>query len=163
MSSSDRGLSEIEGTPVPSAEGMTFGVVVSEWNSGITNALFQGVTETLIKAGAHIENIFRHPVPGTFELPLGAQYLLEFTEVDAVICLGCVIQGETRHFDFICDAAANGIMNISLKYNQPVVFGVLTTNDQAQAQDRAGGRHGNKGVEAAITAIKMVHLRKQIS
>lgn len=163
MSSADRGLSEIEGTPLPSAEGMTFGVVVSEWNTEITDALYKGVAETLVSAGVPTENIFRHNVPGTFELPLGAQFMLEFTEVDAVICLGCVIQGETRHFDFICDSTANAIQQVALKYNQPVIFGVLTPDTMQQAIDRAGGIHGNKGVEAAITAIKMVHLRKQLS
>jgi 6,7-dimethyl-8-ribityllumazine synthase len=163
MSSADRSLSEVEGSELPSAEAMSFGIVVSEWNSEITDALYQGAIQTLVKAGAHPENIHRHNVPGTFELPLGAQYLLEFTEVDAVICIGCVIQGETRHFDFICQAAADGIMQISLKYNQPVIFGVLTTNDMTQARERAGGRHGNKGDEAAITAIKMINYRRSIS
>lgn len=163
MSSAARGLSEIEGTPVPSADEMTIGIVVSEWNSEITGSLFRAASEALIQFGIQPENIYRHEVPGTFELPLGAQFLLEFTEVDAVICLGCVIQGETRHFDFICDAAAQGITNVGLKYNMPVIFGVLTPNDMQQAIDRSGGKHGNKGVEAAVTAVKMVALKKAVS
>lgn len=133
-----------------------FGIVVSEWNEEITESLYKGAVETLLKHGVKTYNIFRKNVPGSFELSLGAQWLAEVDEIDAVICLGCVIQGETRHFDFICDAVAHGITNVSLKYNKPVIFGVLTPNDQQQALDRAGGKHGNKGDEAAITAIKML-------
>jgi 6,7-dimethyl-8-ribityllumazine synthase len=135
------------------------GIVVSEWNEQITNALFQGTFETLIKEGVKPENIVVKTVPGSFELTLGAQHLLEnHNDLKAVICLGCVIQGETRHFDFICDAVANGITNVGIKYNKPVIFGVLTTNNLQQAIDRSGGKHGNKGIEAAITALKMVNL-----
>ncbi len=136
--------------------GKKFGILVSEWNDEITESLFSGAVETLLKHGAKKEHIFRKNVPGSFELSLGAQYLAAMDEIDAVICLGCVIQGETRHFDFICDAVAHGITNVSLKYNKPVVFGVLTPNTQQQALDRAGGKHGNKGDEAAITAIKLL-------
>ncbi|MDR2907846.1 MAG: 6,7-dimethyl-8-ribityllumazine synthase [Bacteroidales bacterium] len=132
------------------------GIVVSEWNEQITNALLQGAMETLLKKGVNLENISVKTVPGSFELTLGAQHLLT-DGCDAVICLGCVIQGETRHFDFICDAVANGITNLNIKYNTPVIFGVLTTNDLQQAIDRSGGKHGNKGVEAAITALKMLN------
>jgi 6,7-dimethyl-8-ribityllumazine synthase len=110
----------------------------------------------LLKYGAAEKNIVSVQVPGSFELSLGAQKMAEKTEIDAVICLGCVIQGETRHFDFICQAVADGITNVGLKYNKPVIFGVLTPNTQEQAMDRAGGKHGNKGDEAAITAIKML-------
>jgi 6,7-dimethyl-8-ribityllumazine synthase len=133
-----------------------FGILVSEWNDEITESLFSAAIETLLKHGAKKEHIFRKNVPGSFELSLGAQYLAAMEEIDAVICLGCVIQGETRHFDFICDAVAQGITQVSLKYNKPVIFGVLTPNSQQQALDRAGGKHGNKGDEAAITAIKML-------
>lgn len=135
-----------------------FGIVVSEWNFEITEVLYSGACETLIKYGAKSENIVRIDVPGSFELTLGAQKLAKKEKIDAVIALGCVIQGETRHFDFICDAVANGITNVGLKYNKPVIFGVLTTNDLQQAKERAGGKHGNKGVEAAITAIKMLSI-----
>jgi 6,7-dimethyl-8-ribityllumazine synthase len=134
------------------------GIVVSEWNEQITNALFQGAFETLVKEGIKSEHIGVRTVPGSFELTHGAQHLLEnHKEVRAVICLGCVIQGETRHFDFICEAVANGITNVSIKYNKPVIFGVLTTDNLQQAIDRSGGKHGNKGVEAAITALKMIN------
>lgn len=133
-----------------------FAIVVSEWNEEVTESLYQGAYETLIAQGATKENIVKKMVPGSFELSMGAQWMAQKEEIDAVICLGCVIQGETRHFDFICDAVAHGITNVSLKYNKPVIFGVLTPNTQKQALDRAGGKHGNKGDEAAITAVKML-------
>lgn len=160
MSSANKNLSEVEGTTVPSAEKMSFGIVVSEWNAEITETLYNGAYETLLKHGAQPENIFRKNVPGSFELTSGAQYMAEFTMSDAIICLGCVIQGETRHFDFICNAVANGLTNVSIKYTRPVIFGVLTPDNMQQALDRTGGKHGNKGDEAAITAIKMVDLIK---
>ena len=111
------------------------------------------------KHGALDENILLKYVPGSFELPLGAQYFAEMENVDAVILLGCVIQGETRHFDFICEGVTHGTMELNLKYNKPFIFGLLTTENEQQALDRAGGKHGNKGDEAAITAIKMVQLK----
>ena len=132
-------------------------IVVSEWNEEITEALYVGARETLLAHGIVAENIIRKDVPGSYELSIGAQYMAAVQEIDAVICLGCVIQGETRHFDFICHAVAQGITDVSLKYNKPVIFGVLTPNDQQQALDRAGGKHGNKGDEAAITAVKMLN------
>ena len=132
------------------------GIVVSEWNDQVTDALLSGAVEILNSQGIKKNNLIVKYVPGSFELTLGAQYLANDKKVDAVICLGCVIQGETRHFDFICDAVANGITNVGLKFNKPVVFGVLTTNTLKQALDRAGGKHGNKGEEAAFTAIKML-------
>ncbi len=137
----------------------TFALVVSEWNEEVTEALYSGAFETLIEHGAAKKNIVRVEVPGSFELSLGAQKMAQKDEVDAVICLGCVIQGETKHFDFICDAVAHGITEVSLKYDKPVIFGVLTPNNQKQALDRAGGKHGNKGDEAAITAIKMLAIK----
>lgn len=133
-----------------------FALIVSEWNSEITEALFHGAFDTLIKNGASKENIIRKTVPGSFELSLGAQWMAQKPEVDAVICIGCVIQGDTKHFDFICQAVSHGLTDVSLKYNKPVIFGVLTPNTQQQALDRAGGKYGNKGDEAAITAIKML-------
>jgi 6,7-dimethyl-8-ribityllumazine synthase len=162
MSSSNKNLSVFEGTPVPDASPYRFGIVYAEWNSGITLALKDGAFQTLLKNGAKEKNILVKSVPGSFELTLGAQFLAEQGRVDAIICLGCVIQGETRHFDFICDAVANGITNLNIKYNLPVIFGVLTPDTQQQAADRAGGKHGNKGDEAAVTAIKMVQLRKEL-
>ena len=134
-----------------------FGIVVSEWNDEITESLFEGAYSTLIQHGTKKENIIRKNVPGSFELTLAAQWMAQEEEIDAVICLGCVIHGETRHFDFICDAVANGLTEVGLKFNKPVIFGVLTPNTFQQAIDRAGGKHGNKGDEAAMTAIKMLN------
>ena len=163
MSSAHKNLSHFSGE-IPNAAVCRFGIIVSEWNTEITSALLQGAVDALLKAGAKQENIFTHWVPGSFELTLGAQLLLEKANnpIDAVICLGCVIQGETKHFDFICDAVANGITQLNIKYNSPVIFGVLTTNNQQQAIDRSGGKHGNKGEEAAVTAIKMLDLKSKV-
>jgi 6,7-dimethyl-8-ribityllumazine synthase len=124
--------------------------------------LLKGAYHSLIEKGASEDNITVIEVPGSFELTSGADLLLQNKTIDAVICLGCVIQGETRHFDFICDAVANGITNVSIKHNKPVIFGVLTTDNQQQAEDRAGGKHGNKGEEAAITAIQMANIQQQL-
>jgi 6,7-dimethyl-8-ribityllumazine synthase len=132
------------------------GIVVSEWNNEITEKLFNGALERLLAEGVKKEHIFRFDVPGSYELSLGSQWLAQRADINAVISLGCVIQGETPHFDFICQAVAKGITDVNLKYNKPVIFGVLTTLNQLQAQERAGGKHGNKGDEAAITALKML-------
>lgn len=137
------------------------GIVVSDWNTEITGALLQGAQDYLMEQGVKSKHIQVIHVPGSFELPLGAQHLANIKSVDAVIALGCVIQGETRHFDFICDAVANGISHVGLKFNKPVAFGVLTTQNLEQAKDRSGGKHGNKGVEAAETALKMIRLAVQ--
>jgi len=157
-----KNLSDFSGSEIPSAAPYRFGIVVAEWNAEITNALYQGAYNSLVLNGAASENIETHPVPGSFELTSGADILLKNGNFDAIICLGCVIQGETRHFDFICNAVANGLSNVSIKYSKPVIFGVLTTDNQQQAIDRAGGKHGNKGDEAAITAIKMAELAKTL-
>lgn len=133
-----------------------FAVVVAEWNEEITDALYESAVATLRGHGAKAENIVKKSVPGTFELSLGALWMGEKKDIDAVICLGCVIQGETPHFDYICQAVAYGITEAGLKTRKPVVFGVLTTLDKKQALDRAGGKYGNKGEEAALTAIKML-------
>lgn len=162
MSSQNKNLSTVEGSEVKSAVAYKFAIVWAEWNHEITKALCSGAVDTLLKHGTKPENILIKAVPGSFELTLGSQLMAELKDVDAVIALGCVIQGETRHFDFICDAVANGITNLNIKYNKPVVFGVLTPNTMQQAIDRAGGKHGNKGDEAAITAIKMLHFKKEI-
>ena len=156
-------LSQYDIESVPSAKNMKFGIVVAEWNFEVTSALASGAIQTLKKHGAKDDNILVKHVPGSFELPLGAQYFAELENVDAVILLGCVIQGETRHFDFICQGVTKGTIDLNLKYNKPFIFGVLTTENQQQALDRAGGKHGNKGDEAAVTAIKMVHLKKSFS
>lgn len=159
MSSADKNLSSYSGI-IPNLSSKKFGIVVAEWNEEITEALYEGAVEVLIKHGIPSAHIIRTNVPGTFELSLGAQWLALEDSIDAVICLGCVIQGETRHFDFICQAVATGITEVNLKYNKPVIFGVLTTDNKEQAFDRAGGKHGNKGDEAAVTALKMLALTK---
>lgn len=159
MSSSDKNLSDVSLSQSFDISKFRFGIAVAEWNEQVTESLYSGAYQTLINAGATREHIERMNVPGTFELSLAGQWLAERGDIDAVICLGCVIQGETRHFDFICDAVANGITNVGLKYNKPVIFGVLTTDNMKQALDRAGGKHGNKGDEAAATAIKMLQVR----
>jgi 6,7-dimethyl-8-ribityllumazine synthase len=155
-------LSEYDISKVPSASAMRIALVVSEWNETITAGLLKGAKSTLLRHGLLEENLILHFVPGSFELPLGAQLILENKEVDAVICLGCVIQGETRHFDFVCQGLTKGIVDVSLKYNKPVIYGVLTDNVLQQSIDRSGGKLGNKGDEAAVTAIKMVALQKQL-
>jgi 6,7-dimethyl-8-ribityllumazine synthase len=137
----------------------TFAIVVAEWNEEITEALYQGAFNSLLKLGVKKKNIIRKNVPGSYELPLGAQWMAEKKDVDAIICLGCVIQGETPHFDYICQAVAYGVMKLNLKFNKPVAFGVLTTLNKKQAMDRAGGKYGNKGEEAAVTVIKMLEIQ----
>ena len=158
MTEKKKNLSEFTPFEFSSAQNMKIGIVVSEWNDHITDSLFNGAKETLLQHDVREENIFTKHVPGSFELPLGAQWLLENMHVDAVICIGCVIQGETRHFDFISQAVADGIMNVGLKFSKPVIFSVLTCNTMEQAEDRAGGKHGNKGVEGAVSALKMLEL-----
>ncbi len=156
MATTLKNLSEYSEKNIVDISGKRFAIVVAEWNAQVTEALFEGAHQTLLKEGAKAENIIRKNVPGSFELTLGAQWTAERSDIDAVICLGCVIQGETRHFDFICNAVAHGLTDVGLKFNKPVIFGVLTPNTLEQALDRAGGRHGTKGDEAAITAIKML-------
>lgn len=162
MASDLKNLSVFEGSEIPDASAMKFGIVWAEWNHTITHALMKGAYDTLKQHGAKEESIIVRTVPGAFELTLGAQYLAEFTDVQAIICIGCVIQGDTKHFDFICDAVAKGITDLNIKHNLPVIFGVLTPNTMEQAEDRAGGKHGNKGDEAAVTAIKMLGMRNSL-
>jgi 6,7-dimethyl-8-ribityllumazine synthase len=154
-----RDLSDYDTHSMPSGDNMRFGIVVSEWNFQITSALAEGAVNTLKRHGVRDEDVMVKYVPGSFELPLGAQYFAEMENVDAVILLGCVIQGETRHFDFICQGVTQGTVELNLKYNKPFIFGILTTENEQQALDRSGGKHGNKGDEAAVTAIKMVYLK----
>ncbi len=160
MSTDLKNLSSYNAEKIPDASAMRFGIVVSEWNEAITNALLEGAVNTLCKHGAEDENIVLLHVPGSFELTFGSRVMAEKEELDAVICLGCIIRGETPHFDYISQGVTHGITELNLDYEIPFVFGVLTTDTLQQAQDRAGGKHGNKGDEAAITAIKMVHLNK---
>jgi len=157
-----RDLSDYDPTTVPNAGGMKFGIVVAEWNHEITDALMKGAVKTLRQHGVSDEDIIIRHVPGTFELTLGAQWMAEYEDLDGVICLGCVIQGETPHFTYICQGVTHGITELNLDYNIPFVFGVLTTNDHKQAIERAGGKHGNKGDEAAVTAIRMAALQREM-
>ena len=159
MASSEKNLSDVKFSQSKNFENLKIGIVVSDWNEQITEALYSGAFQTLVKAGVTRDNIERMNVPGSFELSLGSQWMAEKKSIDAVICLGCVIQGDTKHFDFICDAVAQGITKVSLKHNKPVIFGVLTTNNMKQALDRAGGKHGNKGDEAAATALGMLAIK----
>ena len=156
MASSVKNLSDYSNKNITDISDKVFAIIVSEWNTDVTESLYNGAYKTLLSNGAKKENIIRVDVPGSYELTLGAQKLAQRDDVDAVVCIGCVVQGETKHFDFICDAVAHGITNVSIKYDKPIIFGVLTPNTQQQALDRAGGKHGNKGDEAAITAIKML-------
>ena len=158
MATRNHNLSKFD-TLLPSAEDMRFGIVVAEWNREVTEALLEGAVRTLRAAGCPDMNIQIKYVPGTFELSLGAQFFAEYTDVDAVIALGCVIQGDTRHFDFICQGVTQGITQLQIQWNMPIAFGVLTVNDMQQALDRCGGRLGNKGDEAAAAAINMVKLQ----
>ncbi|MCU0441146.1 MAG: 6,7-dimethyl-8-ribityllumazine synthase [Bacteroidia bacterium] len=145
-----------------SVQKSTIAVVVSDWNSDITHALRDGAVQFLKEQGLKAKNILVHAVPGAYELPQAAMWLAQQKQIDAVIALGCVIQGETRHFDFICDACAHGIMQVGLTTKKPAVFGVLTTDTLKQAVERSGGKYGNKGKEAAETALKMLELKRHI-
>ena len=156
MSSADKNLSVFTTDGLPDIANKKFVIVVAEWNQEVTEALFQGAYKTLVDYGAQTQNILRANVPGSFELSFGSQIYAQKADVDAVIAIGCVIQGETKHNDYINHAVAHGLTDVALKYNKPVIFGVLTPNTLQQALDRAGGIHGNKGDEAAITAIKML-------
>lgn len=155
-------LSDYDVNRVPNSENMRFGIVVSDWNNEVTHALLEGAVNTLKKKGTEPKNIIIKHVPGSFELTLGAQFIAEYDDVDAVICLGCVIQGETPHFTFICQGVTQGITQLNLEYNIPFIFGLLTTENLEQAKERSGGRLGNKGDEAAITAIKMAALQREM-
>lgn len=158
MASELRNLSSYNKDEVPSGEKCSIGIVVSDWNSEITYKLLEGALKALLDNATDEKDILVEHVPGAYELPFGAKALIDRKKFDAIICLGCVIKGETPHFDFISQAVANGIMKVSLDEEIPVIFGVLTTNNIEQARERSGGRLGNKGVEAAITALKMASL-----
>jgi len=149
-------LKSVSGKDKVNLKNKRFAIVVAEWNDEITESLFDGAYQALLELGAKKGNIIRKNVPGSFELPLGAQQMAEQKNIDAVICIGCVIQGDTPHFDYICQAVAYGIMKVNLKFNKPVAFGVLTTLNKKQALERAGGKLGNKGEEAALTVVKML-------
>jgi 6,7-dimethyl-8-ribityllumazine synthase len=159
MATSNKNLSHYDKTTVPNAKEFRFGIVVSEWNPKITEALYDGALEALNDCGASESNVIRWNVPGSFELIYGCKKMQE-QDVDVVIAIGSVIQGETKHFDFVCQGVAMGIKDLNVSKDIPVIFCVLTDNTMEQAMDRSGGKHGNKGIEAAIAAIKMAHLNK---
>ncbi|MTK52686.1 6,7-dimethyl-8-ribityllumazine synthase [Paludibacter sp.] len=160
MSTANHNLSDYESDKLPSASDMRFGVVVSEWNPNVTESLLEGVLQTLQNQGAAPDQIVVQYVPGSFELVYGAKFLAENAKVDAVIALGSVVRGDTPHFDYVCQGVTHGISYLNATQTVPIIFGVLTTDNMEQATDRAGGRYGNKGDEAAVTAIKMVALKR---
>jgi 6,7-dimethyl-8-ribityllumazine synthase len=162
MASALKNLSHYDEDSLPSAADLRFGIAVADWNAQITHALYQGCLDTLLKHGAKEENIHMVQVPGSFELPSAARLLAGAHKLDAIVAIGCVIKGETNHNEYINNSVAMGLINLSIAINIPCIFGVLTPNDEQQALDRAGGIHGNKGVEAGATAIRMAALKKQL-
>jgi 6,7-dimethyl-8-ribityllumazine synthase len=162
MASSLKNLSSYDEKSMPSAKGLKFGIVVADYHAKITHALYEGCVETLLQHGAEEADIHTIQVPGAFELTAGARLIGGGRQVDAVICLGCVIKGETSHNEYINQAVATGLTNLSIATGRPYIFGLLTPNDEQQAFDRAGGKHGNKGIEAAQTAIRMAAIKQEM-
>ena len=158
MATSNKNLSVYDKKTIPNANTLRFGIVVSEWNSDITESLYKGAETALLDCGAKQDNILRWNVPGSFELIFGCKKMIQQNNPDAIIAIGSVIRGETKHFDFVCSATAQGIKDLNVINDTPVIFCVLTDDNLQQAKDRSGGKHGNKGVEAAIAAIKMALL-----
>jgi len=161
MATKDNNLSHYDKSTVPNTENFRFGIVVSEWNSKITENLFRGAFSTLIQNGTLEKNIIRRNVPGSFELIYGCKKMIETQNLDVIIAIGCIIQGETKHFDFVSQGVTQGIKDLNIKYDIPVIFCVLTDQNIQQSIDRSGGKYGNKGSEAAIVAIKMADLRSK--
>ncbi|MDD7886711.1 6,7-dimethyl-8-ribityllumazine synthase [Flavivirga sp. 57AJ16] len=159
MATVNKNLSDYDKTTIPNANKFRFGIVVSEWNDTVTEGLYEGAYNTLIENGVLPNNIIRWDVPGSYELIYGSKKMQE-QMVNAVIAIGSVIQGETKHFDFVCEAVSQGIKDLNVRGEIPVIFCVLTDNNMQQAIERSGGKHGNKGTEAAIAAIKMAELRR---
>ncbi len=160
MATALKNLSEYSKETIPNGADFKIGIVVSEWNDSITNNLFKGAKQTFLENGVPEENILIRHVPGAFELPMASQWMLDATDVDGVIAIGVVIQGETKHFDFVCQGTTDGLMKVMLEYNSPISFCVLTDNKLQQSIDRSGGIHGNKGVECAVALLKMIALKK---
>ncbi len=160
MATANKNLSEYDKASIPNAKQFRFGIVVSEWNDKITNGLYSGAEAALLDCGAEADNIIRWDVPGSFELVYGAKRMIDTQNVDVVIVIGCVIKGETMHFEFVCDGVTQGIKDLNLQGNVPVIFCVLTDNNEQQSLDRSGGAHGNKGTEAGIAAIKMAEIAR---
>jgi 6,7-dimethyl-8-ribityllumazine synthase len=163
MASTEKNLSVYSEKNIVDISWAKIAVIVAEWNHEITETLFEGTNEVLLKHGARRENILRFDVPGSYELAFAANELASFKTIDAVICIGCIIQGETKHFDFIANALAESLMNVSVLKEKPVIFGVLTTNNKQQALERAGGKHGNKGEEAGAAAVKMLGFKLDVN
>jgi 6,7-dimethyl-8-ribityllumazine synthase len=163
MATVNKNLSVYDKNTVPKAKNFRFGVVVAEWNEAITEGLYNGAEQAFLENNVPAEHIIRWNVPGSFELIYGCKKMLQTQNVDAVIAIGCVIQGETKHFDFVCDGVTQGIKDLNVQTDIPVIFCVLTDNTMQQSIDRSGGIHGNKGTEAAIAAIKMAFIRQQAS
>jgi 6,7-dimethyl-8-ribityllumazine synthase len=163
MATENKNLSNYDKNTIPNAKDFRFGIVVSEWNEQITEGLFQGAYSALVDCGATTKNIIRWNVPGSFELIFGARQMHEKLDIDAVIVIGCVIKGETMHFEFVCEGVTQGMKDLNLLYDVPTIFCVLTDNTLQQSMDRSGGKHGNKGIEAAIAAIKMIDLNNKLS
>ncbi|WP_395051975.1 6,7-dimethyl-8-ribityllumazine synthase [Flavobacterium sp.] len=163
MATANKNLSNYNKNTIPNAKDFRFGIVVSEWNEHVTEGLYNGAIAALLDCGAEIENIIRWNVPGSFELVYGAKRMIDTQNVDCVITIGCVIKGETMHFEFVCEGVTQGIKDLNILTNVPVIFCLLTDNTEQQSIDRSGGIHGNKGTEAAIAAIKMAELRKTSS
>lgn len=163
MATALRNLSEYNKDTLPNGADFRIGIVVSEWNDSITLNLLKGAKETLLANGVKEENIIVRFVPGAFELPLAAQWMCEFQKVDGVISIGVVIQGETKHFDFVCDGTTQGIKDVNLKFSTPIAFCLLTDTTMQQSIDRSGGIHGNKGIECAVACLKMVELKKELA
>ena len=161
MATENKNLSQYDKNTIPNAKDFRFGIVVSEWNDEITNGLFNGAKAALLDCGVLSENIIRWDVPGSFELIYGSKRMIETQKVDCVIAIGCVIKGETMHFEFVCDGVTQGVKDLNLKYDVPTIFCLLTDNSMQQSIDRSGGKHGNKGTEAAIAAIKMIDLNRK--
>ena len=162
MASSEKNLSEDPLSDIPALDDFKIGVVVSDWNSKVTDALRDGCLDLLRAKGVSEDNLHVIQVPGSYELPLGARLLDDKHNLDAVICLGCVVKGETRHDEYINQSVSNAIMQLGVMKSKPFLFGLLTCEDMQQAIDRSGGKHGNKGIECAVTAIQMVLLRKKL-
>lgn len=160
MATENKNLSNYDKNTIPNAKNFRFGIVVSEWNDKITEGLYNGAMTALLDCGAQKENIIRWNVPGSFELVYGAQRMIVTQNVDVVITIGCVIKGETMHFEFVCEGVTQGIKDLNVQTDVPVIFCLLTDNTMQQSIDRSGGKHGNKGTEAAIAAIKMAELRR---
>lgn len=163
MATENKNLSLYNKEEIPNGADFKIGIVVSEWNYDITGSLLKGAKAALLDNGVKEKNIIIKHVPGAFELPLGCQFMLEADDdLDGIVAIGCVIQGETKHFDFVCQGATQGIMRVNMEYNTPVSFCLLTDNTKQQSIDRSGGKHGNKGTECAVACLKMIGIQEDL-